>query len=146
MKMVKFKVAVYWIKTSPISSFGLKYLYWLSLSKFIEVEPWLGIFCFIVCFWWWSTTYPSHNDMIKERKMIANLCLCVFSFFLSQVIAHHPMQSISFASGGDTVSAVYYSPLSSVLLEWTFWQTAHLTRLHLTGFQSHDQRINEALI
>lgn len=31
-------------------------------------------------------------------------------FFLLQVIAHHPMQSISFASGGDTVSAAFFPP------------------------------------
>lgn len=31
------------------------------------------------------------------------------SFSFLQVIAHHPMQSISFASGGDTVSAAFNS-------------------------------------
>lgn len=46
---------------------------------------------------------------------------------LFQVIAHHPMQSISFASGGDTVSAALNSTFSfMLLLEWTFFQAAHI--------------------
>lgn len=44
---------------------------------------------------------------------------------LFQVIAHHPMQSISFASGGDTVSASFSPPPPSCLADCT---------LDLTGF------------
>lgn len=40
---------------------------------------------------------------------------------LFQVIAHHPLQSISFASGGDTVSQ-----FSIKLLEWTFLLPEHI--------------------
>lgn len=43
---------------------------------------------------------------------------CVFAFHqpFFQVIAHHPMQSISFASGGDTVSAAFRSAFFIFLL------------------------------
>lgn len=58
-------------------------------------------------------------------------------FFLLQVIAHHPMQSISFASGGDTVSAAFCASHPPVVKR-------HFSRLHtgsdgfLAGFQSLD--------
>jgi hypothetical protein len=45
-----------------------------------------------------------------------------------QVIAHHPMQSISFASGGDTVSPVSLPPCLVVSNMtgplWQDWQMA----------------------
>lgn len=52
--------------------------------------------------------------MLKKKKIKNTKTWCV-SFFsphspcFFQVIAHHPMQSISFASGGDTVSAAFNS-------------------------------------
>lgn len=59
------------------------------------------------------------------------------------MIAHHPMQSISFASGGDTVSWAFSAPSSFMLLLDILADCTLDVTEFIAGFQSHDWGTNE---
>ena len=118
------------------------YIYWYSCWHWFKSCINQTLIPYYIRFWhiWSSSPFmllytPLIINKTKQRNRILQTSASDFSDSFFQVIAHHPMQSISFASGGDTVGVALYSYTIlyvavgiSVLANSTY-----LTGLHFTG-------------